>query len=544
MDFLTTQYLRVRDQLGGLSLSAKFLLASLGVIMVLVAAMLIALLSSSPQVPISGFAAGQPADVVTELAANGIEAELREGKVFVEEQDHAKALATLARSQMLSPDAAGAFDQLVSEQMSPWTNYRQGQRQFLIAKQKYLSVVASKMAGVREASVVVDMPDHRGFAQTHTDPSASVTVFMEGGNRLNKPMVAALAGLVSGAVAELEAPRVQVIDGDSGTLHTVGDPDSFRAGEAMDDIRIKEEHHRQKIADLLRNIRGVIVAVKVNTSNLSRKQTEEVTLAEEQLKQNERSKEVKSNDMQDGGEPGVRSNVGLEIAGAGATGTMHEEKERETTFGERPTLAKTIEEEIGNAVEQINVSIGVPRSYFVSIFMARNPDSEAPSDDDLAGIQAQELLRIEELVKTQTVSLREPLIRVDMVYDAVYLDPEPLVEGGALATLMDSPWASPGAVMAGFAALSAVGLMLYMVRRATRPEALPSVEELAGLPPTLPAEEDLVGEVEEVESGMEGMELDEDELNSRKIADQISEMVKANPEEAGGLVNRWVDMDE
>ncbi|MEM6750881.1 MAG: hypothetical protein AAF612_10465 [Planctomycetota bacterium] len=544
MDYLKNQYLRLRDQLGDLSLSAKFLLASLFVIMVLVAGMMITLVSGSAEAPISGFSAASPEDVVTELASNGIESSVREGKVFVAEDDHAKALAALAKSQMLSPEAASAFDDLIQEQMSPWTNYRQGQRQFLIAKQKYLSVVASKMSGVREASVVIDMPDHRGFARTHTDPSASITVFMEGGARLTKPMVAALAGLVSGAVAELEAPRVQVIDGDSGSLHTVGDPDAFLAGEAMDDIRIKEEHHRKKIADLLRNIRGVIVAVKVNTTNLSSRHTEQVVLSEDQLKTREMRTNISDTDRQQGGAPGVQSNVGLEIAGAQGGGSVYTENTSETEFGERPTLSKTVEQDIANAVEQINVSIGVPRSYFVSIFMARNPEAQPPSDEDLAAIQQAELERIQELVKTQTVALRDPLIRVDMVYDPMYLEPEAPVEGGALATVLESPWASPGAVMAGFAAFSAVGLMLYMVRRATRPETLPSVEELAGLPPTLPAEEDLVGEVEEVESGMEGMELDEAELNSRKIADQISEMVKANPEEAGGLIGRWMGLDD
>ena len=73
---------------------------------------------------------------------------------------------------------------------------------------------------------------------------------------------------------------------------------------------------------------------------------------------------------------------------------------------------------------------------------------------------------------------------------------------------------------------------------------MPTIEELAGVPPTLPTDDDLMGEVDEMDSSLAGVELDEDELRARQIADQISDLVRANPEEAGGLLTKWVTDDQ
>ena len=107
---------------------------------------------------------------------------------------------------------------------------------------------------------------------------------------------------------------------------------------------------------------------------------------------------------------------------------------------------------------------------------------------------------------------------------------------------MNSDWLRPAIVL--LLGLISVALMLAMVKKATSREELPSVEELAGCPRTLPSEDELVGEAGEHESSMAGMEVDEDELASRRIADQISELIKANPDEAGALLGRWVRTDE
>jgi flagellar biosynthesis/type III secretory pathway M-ring protein FliF/YscJ len=128
-------------------------------------------------------------------------------------------------------------------------------------------------------------------------------------------------------------------------------------------------------------------------------------------------------------------------------------------------------------------------------------------------------------------------------------DPEALLafregakELSGFAAMIKQPWFQP-AVLSGLTFL-AIMLMFGMVRKALRQPKLPSVEELAGVPAQLPSDDDLLGEVEEAETGMEGVEVDEGEIQMRKLAEQISEMVRANPTEAAALFNRWVESDD
>lgn len=114
--------------------------------------------------------------------------------------------------------------------------------------------------------------------------------------------------------------------------------------------------------------------------------------------------------------------------------------------------------------------------------------------------------------------------------------------GGTIGMMFDSGMAGPaGLTLLGLASL---GLMFGMVRKSTRPESLPSIEELAGVPPSLPSDEELIGEAEESEASMQGLELDEDDLQARRIAEQISDLVRADPTEASRLLGKWVSVNE
>jgi len=108
-----------------------------------------------------------------------------------------------------------------------------------------------------------------------------------------------------------------------------------------------------------------------------------------------------------------------------------------------------------------------------------------------------------------------------------------LLDGGAGST----------AAVSGLAAVALVfAFLLY--RSATRPESLPSIEELAGVPPSLPTDEELIGEAEESEATMQGLELNEEDLRARRIAEQIGDLVRADPTEASRLLGKWVSTND
>jgi len=89
-------------------------------------------------------------------------------------------------------------------------------------------------------------------------------------------------------------------------------------------------------------------------------------------------------------------------------------------------------------------------------------------------------------------------------------------------------------------AAGAMGMMLLMVRKATRPVALPTPQELSGVPRTLPTVNDMVGEADESEAPMTGIEVGDEEVRARMLVEQVGELVGTNPDGAANLLGRWI----
>src|SRR5690606_4214673 len=156
--------------------------------------------------------------------------------------------------------------------------------------------------------------------------------------------------------------------------------------------------------------------------------------------------------------------------------------------------------------EQINVTINVPRSYFVSIFKANNPDvKDAPDDAALDPIRTAQLDTIKKQVTPLVMAKAPGVIEANMVYDQAFFQPAVASADGSGAMGIVRTITGSGSV-ATFSAvgLAAVSLLLAlsMVKKATRPQELPTLQELAGVPPTLPSDDDLIGEASQVESSM------------------------------------------
>jgi len=89
--------------------------------------------------------------------------------------------------------------------------------------------------------------------------------------------------------------------------------------------------------------------------------------------------------------------------------------------------------------------------------------------------------------------------------------------------------------------------MATMVRKSTpAPLAMPS---LAGVGPAaetasrvnpLGSGESVAGEVGTGNGALDGMEMDEDAVRTQQMLDQVSTMVKENPDGAAQLVKRWL----
>ncbi|MFK7789909.1 MAG: hypothetical protein AB8C95_10520 [Phycisphaeraceae bacterium] len=545
MEFLKRNLTQIQAQLNGMSFATRWLIGSLIVIMLLVGTMLVYWGGSADMVTVDGITTGTTTEAVAILEADGINTEVNGGALRVAKDDLHQAVASLSRGGRLNPNASAAFDQLLSKDGTSWMDSSTDKnRKYLLAKGHFLSAVISSFPNVETASVILDKPEANGFGVTHVDPSASVMVTMRSGSKVSRPMADTMIHMVSSAVAGLQEQHVTISDTANSRSFTAADPEEAGALANVEATLANERLHKQKIEQVLRSWEGVLVAVKIVTSQVVREQVQETTWDKPAIATSQTTEKVQRN-VSNAGEAGIRPNVGSSIDGGGSSGTELTENVSIEDFSNPLATRQASISKAGNMIRKINVSVVVPRSYYVRIFKAQNPEGELPSDEELQPIIEKEEAKIAKVVEPQIVSSDEEMqpgqISVEMVYDQAYLEPAVAGVSGGLGTVVSSDMAQNG-ILAGLAVMS-FGLMFYMVRRATRKEDMPSIEELAGVPPTLPTDDDLMGEVEEMDSTLAGVELDEDELRARQIADQISDLVRANPEEAGGLLTRWVADD-
>lgn len=557
MEFLRRSWLQIRTQLSDLSASQRMLIAMSMVVMLLALGLLLLYPWKSSTVRLPPVPMDRQATSLARLKAAGIDATSEAGNIVVPVAKQDQALAILAQEDLLAGDTSVAFDTMLSKQ-NPWMSNAQNAQAFLLTKQKVLGQVIAKMRGVRSADVMISMPEEKGFGKTVVRPSASVNVMMQSGSPIDRRMVEAIAGLVSGAVAGMRPTDVVVIDAHLGRQFTAKSEQDMAPGETLEHIDQIEQYHRRKISELLAYIPGVIVAVNVQTDPVQQRKVEEFTYETSEPLKTEFSRETERKDSSESGAPGVRSNTSADIEAGGGGGSQEKTTESRNEFGEKNITRRSQHVEFGRSAKQINVAINVPRSYFVNLHnvtkAAKGGDKDKseqtqPDDEQLKPLVDAHLARIKAQVEPLVAvsvgtGVVAGVVRTDVVPDAgtMIALANPMVSQSSVAAFASASWLKPAMLLA--LAVAALGIMFAMVRKAIVQPPLPSVEELAGVPPTLPSDDDLVGEADEGDASMAGIELDEEELRHRKMAEQISELVKSNPAEVAKLFHRWIRTED
>lgn len=539
-EFLKRQWTQINAQVSQMPGNTKLLIGSMIIILVLVGFLVVQYAAAPEMVPITSFASENPTEVANYLKARGIEVKQEGNQIMVPHDDQVAAISYLQSSGLMVADSTKAFDEMIAGS-SAWDPLSKTKMAFVEAKRKFLSAVVEKMKGVQAADVVLAMPESTGFGRTYVKPTASVSIVMQGSSRMNKQLVEAIAGLVSGSVAEMTSQEVTVVNATTGTVHRVADPDMVTSEDALALIGQLEKFHREKISNLLRYIPGVIVAVNVRPDPVRMENLRKYTYAEQAIK-SEEATSSKTNDVRGGGEPGARSNVGQDIVAGSKNGATSETEDSRSEFFEPGLESQSMITKIGHLPQEINVTVNVPRSYIVSLIKQNKGDDAEPTEEDIQqfskaanGPLEEVRLQVEPQVKAGD---NEGSVTTHMVMDASTLMAKTAAAGtGGVLNLVGGGWMQPA--MLGALALFSVGLMFHMVKKATRPEALPSAEELAGVPPQIDTEE-FVSEADAFEGALAGIELGEDDISARNIIEQIEELVSGSPKDSAALFQRWM----
>ncbi len=545
MDMLRRLLSRVQQQLALMTRSQQMAIGLCAVI-IMGSLMWMAQWTSQPQLePLLD----QPMTVdemntaVEQLNAMRADFEERGDRIYVKPEERRKLQRQLASQGALPQDTSLGFENLLEGQ-SPFVPESINRRNFTIALQNELASVIAASSEVAKSRVFINDVKRRGIGALQSlTPTASVDISMVGGRQMGQAAVQAVANLVSGAVGGLEPHNVKVIV--DGRPRAIPAPDEAFSAGLLDEKKKNEKHLEEKVYGHLDYIPGVKVAVAVELETVKKK-----TISREYTDpapKSDKSITEESNSGSQASEPGVNPNTGTALS-AGGRGQSTTKDQSESEFFPANVAKVEESEQIPLTVKSVTASVGIPRSYFVSVYKAQQGEDQEPTDVDLKSLIDIEKLRVRATVKNVIGTTDDDAVQVDWFPDLAPGSPGQFMDSPLLAqtdvedegTVASLAHYGPQAGLVGLALVSLM-MMLMLARKSSR--------STGQLPlPKLPAleEEELITPLQSAkatEGFLVGQEVDEETLRFQNLNDQVSVMVDENPEAAADLVRRWVEQD-
>jgi len=498
-----------------------------------------------------------------------------EKKVIVPTERKFPALARLAKAQVITGQSLLGRNNLVEHQ--DWLKPKAVQDQmYVTALCNDLAKVIGNFDGITGAEVFISAPETTGLGSPTRRPVATVTVRPAPGAKLDQGTVDALADLVAGTTAGLDAKNVSIIDGVNRRSYRAGQDNGFSANGYMEQVAIVEERVRDKImhhlgsfiGDVVVSVNAIVDGSRTDIRTESALPKGEGTIA---VPIEERSTTSTSTSGSKAAAPGLGGNVGMDIEYAAGDGGSTSDETSETRYSAKiGTRTETRQMPRGRPTK-INVAVSVPRGYVEQVIKQRKgaaaaaPGAAAPAEPSEAEIETEWTTRVakglEDMVRplVQTADMAGSAMEAgDVVVSLIPVAIASVGPGGSMGTggsssgaagplggvssLVSSGLFKQG-VLGGLAVLS-IGMMFMLVRKAGRAAPMPTAEELVGIPPAIEVDSDLVGEADEGETAMMGIEIDNDELKRQKMLEEVSELVKSNPQSAVGVFNRWLSPEQ
>jgi flagellar biosynthesis/type III secretory pathway M-ring protein FliF/YscJ len=523
------------------------------------------------------------------LEALGESYRVRGSRVYVPATANRGALlARLQEADKLPASTSSAFAALV-QKSDPWISLEENDRRWTVALQTEIEKVLRQFQGVQNASVFLNLHTGRkGFSRQAPANSASVTLVMKNGDEVPRSLALAAARLVSGAVAGLPVRNVQVVDA-RGVSALDWDSEQDEAN-TLHRQRIRlEQHYTETIRRLIPDPKALVSVVVELVSTSSSTKTETPIRGVPRTEETTADETTRTHRSEP---PGVQPNVGLTAVAGGAD----ESQKKDMTRTEYQTgVALKTEATPAGDVKLVTAAIRLSSSYLEGIWRHTHPEAGPPTDEQLEEVFQAERKRllgqVVRLVKPQV----EENVDIQRYWDTAL--PGPAVAGAAptldqAVRLVRRYGAQSGL---GLLALLSLGLMLRMARksdtsevfglelglpqdaieaakraaedvaeqtarraRAARTgaqpagaagagvtgEGAPSPEGSPGVEPVLEAAVLPVGQAAPTEGVLVAQEVDPGAIQTRKMIDQITQMVDSDAAVVSSLLEHWVQRCE
>ena len=450
--------------------------------------------------------------------------------------------------------------------MGLFSSEEQNNRQWNNARQRVLTRFFLSFPYVQDGSVIISVGEQQTLGRRPLPSTATVNLKTRNNLALTSSQVQAVAETVCGAVSGMKREDVHIIV--NGQPYRAPSDDTPMPTDLVEAKKHLEDYYAGKLEYQFSSYGDVKISVNVVPDLSSRTSTATIVDPKNVVSRpiNEKTQETDSTDggASAAGQPGVLSNTGAAVAdtavagrGNSSTNTLNS-TESKVVIGETTTTSVT---PAGVETKDLTASISLPRSYFVSVYRNKlkdpkaEPKDQAEEDKFQADVIAPELRKAVALAKNVIGAKSDDQIKVDWYDDAIALHlPEPAAASTTFASgtiPLISQYAKQGVL--ALVALGALGMMLRMVRRAVRPAGTtptPMCSSPASGPKKhkkkpggveqLDATDDVFGEANQGEAVLTGIELDDATLASRKMVDEVSTMIRENPENAASLVKRWM----
>jgi flagellar M-ring protein FliF len=464
-------------------------------------------------------------------------------QIHVPHGQEAVYMAALAEAKALPADFSTVMDEDLSGSFFETEKDREQRRKN--QKEKKLGLFISVMNGIERATVIYDT-DTKGGLNREKIITAAVAVKPIGSEQLDKDKVYTIRHYVAGAIAGLKPENVTVTDRNGRTWY--GSAENGGGGDDNLYVSLKrtyEQELKAKILDALSYIPNVTVDSSVTLDKEKSIHTREIkhdpktTTVREMTSSTTRTQDSSG----PSGQPGFASQQANMAASLGAAGRGGSKEEEEGAKSEVMSVPSGTEKEtvsVGPTPKFAKVSVGIPVSYYKKVWQERNPavegkESKGPDQAALDQIRSEVTAMVQKHV-APLLPLAEGVT-----------DPTEYVTVSTFQDIPGKEIPAPGAAQSALAWLGQYWSMLGMIIVALVSVLMlrSLVRSVPSMPETRAAPKIAAGTVATVEEAPEpvaaaGPRLRRFSGGGPSLLDELSEMVKEDPDMAANILRGWI----
>ena len=464
-------------------------------------------------------------------------------QIRVAHGQQAAYMGALADAKALPPNFGSSLRSAI-DNTNPFETKQAREERIRVAIDDNLALWIRSMPGIENADVMMDTETKPGFGREQVK-TASVVVKASGGEPIKESQVESIRYLVQATIAGLKPECVTVTDLAGHVYHGSLEEGAFGGENTyMANKTRYEEDYKRKILAALSFIPNLTVETNVQLDKEKFMQSTKTEVSKGILltRKEKTNTQTREGGGGSGGRAGYQANAttngAQSLGGAAQKGSRDEEEGSQEEETNVPSTEQVVKESVGLTPEQVKVTVGIPNDYFEKVWRERNPvaagQEAKPPDQALEQIRTEESLKIQKhvaalLPPAKNVPDLAQLVTITS-FQSIKPADIPLPGGGQKVVYwLADHWSTLG--------LIGLGLVSLMVLR-SMVRSVPGGQEVATMQ-TRVAADTAAQEKESIET-VAARRLQRFSAGGPSLRDELSELVKEDPDAAANILRSWI----